>query len=92
MPDVRLVFEPSMPTRSSVRVTPRAGTTACVGMLLTMYFDLGLRRAGLGAVDRSLIAAITTVASCIDARSTGRREPAPGELYPNLHIVAGMPR
>jgi len=92
MPDVRLVFEPSMPTRSSVRVTPRAGTTACVGTLLAMYLDLGLRRIGLGAGARPLIAALTTVAGGIDARSTRMREPAPGELYPNFHIMAGMPR
>ena len=57
-----------------------------------MYLDLGLRRVGLGAVARPLIAAITTVASCIDARSTRMREPGPGGPYANFHIMAGMPR
>ena len=75
---------PTTATWASVRVTPRTGTTACVGMLLAMYLDLGLRRVGLGAVARPLIAAINTVASGIDARSTRMREPAPGELYREL--------
>jgi hypothetical protein len=79
-----------MPTRSSVRVTLRAGTTACVGMLLATYFDLGLRRVGLDAVARPLIAAITTVASGNDARSTRLREPSPGA--PHASFMAGVPR
>jgi uncharacterized protein YqfA (UPF0365 family) len=78
-----------MPTRSSVRVTLRAGTTACVGMLLATYFDLGLRRVGLDAVARPLI---TTVASGIDARSSRLREPGTGGLHANLHIMAGVTR
>ena len=81
-----------MPTRSSVRVTPRATTTACVEMLLTMYLDLGLRRVGFGAVARPLITAITTVASRVDARSIRMREPGRGGLYANFHIMAGVPR
>jgi len=82
-----------MPIRSCVRVTPRTGTTACVGMALAMYLDLGLRRVGLGAVAaRPLIAAITTVASGIDARSTRMRRPGPGGPYASFHIMAGTPR
>ena len=52
---------------TSVRVTPGAGTTACLGMLFAMYLDLGFRRVGLGSVARPLIAVINTVATGIDA-------------------------
>jgi len=76
----------------SVRVTPGAGTTACLGMLFAMYLDLGFRRVGLGFVARPLVAAINTVATGIDGRSVRLREPGPGGLFANFHIVAEVPR
>ena len=76
----------------SVRVTPGAGTTACLGMLFAMYLDLGFHRVGLGFVARPLIAAIDTVATGIDGRAARMREPGPGGLFANFHIVAEVPR
>jgi hypothetical protein len=40
-----------------------SGTTACLGMLMAMYLDLGLCRVGLGFVARPLVAAIDTFAA-----------------------------
>lgn len=77
---------------SSVRVTPASGTTACLGMLFAMYLDLGFRRVGLGAVARPIVAVINTVAMGIDSRSTRLREPGPGGLFANFHIVGEAPR
>jgi hypothetical protein len=79
-------------TWSSVRVTPASGTTACLGMLFAMYLDLGFRRVGLGFTARPLVAAINTVATGIDDRSALLREPGPGGLFANFHVVAEVPR
>lgn len=77
---------------ASVRVTPASGTTACLGMLLSMYLDLALRRLRLGVVARPLVAGINTVASGIDRRSRLLTEPGPGALFANFHVVAEVPR
>ncbi len=78
--------------RASVRVTPASGTTACLGMLFAMYLDLGFRRIGLRGVVRPLIAVINTVATAIDGRSARLREPGPGGLFANFHVVAEVAR
>jgi len=77
---------------ASVRVTPASGTTACLGMLLSMYLDLMFRRVGFGIAARPLVAAINTVAGAIDGRSVRLREPGPGTLFANFHVVAEVPR
>ena len=77
---------------ASVRVTPGAGTTACLGMLFAMHLDLGFRRVGLGAVAKPLIAVINTIATGIDARSARLRESGSGGLFANFHIIAEVPR
>jgi hypothetical protein len=77
---------------ASVRVTPGAGTSACLGMLFAMYLDLGFRRVGLGFVARPLIAVINTVATGIDGLSARLREPGPGALFASFHVVGEVPR
>ncbi len=77
---------------ASVRVTPASGTTACLGMLLSMYLDLMFRRVGLGFAARPLVAAINTAAGAIDGRSARLREPGPGTLFANFHVVAEVAR
>ena len=77
---------------ASVRVTPASGTTACLGMLLSMYIDLMFRHARLGFAARPLVAAINTVAGGIDRRSARLREPGPGTLFANFHVVAEVAR
>lgn len=72
----------------SVRVTPASGTTACLGMIASLYIDLGARRAGVGALAKPLVAGINTVAGAIDARASLLREPGPGTLFANFHVVA----
>jgi len=77
---------------ASVRVTPASGTTACLGMLLSMYLDLMFRRIGLGVAARPLVAAINTAAGAIDGRSARLHEPGPGTLFANFHVVAEVAR
>ena len=73
-------------------MTPASGTTACLGMLFAMYLDLGFRRVRLGALARPLVAAINSAAMGIDTHSTRLREPGPGGLLANFHIVGETPR
>jgi hypothetical protein len=73
---------------ASVRVTPASGTTACLGMLFSVYLDLSFRRLHLGVVARPLVAGVNTVAEAVDNASVRLREPTPGTLFANFHVVA----
>jgi SAM-dependent methyltransferase len=76
-------------TWASLRVTPGSGTTACVGMVVSMNLDLFLRRAHAGLVARPLVTAINRFTEFVDARSSRLRDPTQGgTLFANFHIVA----
>jgi SAM-dependent methyltransferase len=78
---------------SSVRVMPGSGTTACVGMIVSMNLDLFFRRAHLGWVARPLVATINRFAEAVDGRGAQLRDPAQGgTLFANFHVVAEVPR
>jgi len=77
---------------ASVSVTPASGTTACIAMLLNIYIDLAARRAHLGALAKPVIAGLNAAAEAIDDRSAALREPRPGTLFANFHVVAEKPR
>jgi SAM-dependent methyltransferase len=77
---------------ASVRVTPASGTTACLGMIASLYLDLAFRHLHLGALARPLVAAINTVAPAVDARWARLREPGPGTLHANYHVAAEVAR
>jgi SAM-dependent methyltransferase len=79
-------------TWASVRVTPASGTTACLGMIASIYLDLAFRRLHVGAMARPLVASINTVAGAIDRHSPQLREPGPGTLFANFHVVAETAR
>ena len=76
----------------SVTLTPASGTTACLGMLLSMHLDLAFRRARLGAAARPLVAGVNIVATGVDSRSVRLREPGPGTLFANFHVAARVPQ
>jgi hypothetical protein len=61
-------------------------------MLASMYLDLGLRRVRLGLIAKPHVAAINTVAIAVDDRSSRLREPGPGGLFANFHIVGKVPQ
>jgi hypothetical protein len=77
---------------ASVRVTPSSGTSACLGMLISIYLDLAFRRIGLGVASEPIVAAIDTVAMGIDGRSASLREPGPSGVFARFHVVAEAPR
>ena len=72
----------------SVTVTPSSGTTACVGMLLSIYVEQAATRAGLQPVGRALIAGVNRAARAIDGRSEVLRSTRPGTIHANYHVVA----
>ena len=73
---------------SSVSVTPGAGTTACLGLLLGHYIDLLAFRMHAQWAGRLAAGGINSAAAAIDRRSRLLREPVPGSLTTNFHVVA----
>jgi SAM-dependent methyltransferase len=79
-------------TWDAVTVRPGSGTTACVGMVLSIYVDLLVRkRLKAGWASSRLVAGINRAAAALDRRSPELREPRPGALFANLHVVAEAP-
>src|SRR6266567_4182358 len=76
----------------AVTVRPGGGTTACVGMVVTIYVDLLIRKRLHAAwASSSLITGINRAAAALDRRSPQLREPRPGALFANYHVVADAP-
>jgi len=72
----------------SVSVTPASGTTAALGMLLSIYVDLVFKNLRVRATARPLVSAINRVARAIDARSPALQGTGPGSLIANYHVLA----
>src|SRR5262245_14473636 len=81
------LFETSAPWRS-VTVTPGAGTGACLGMLLATYVNLFAKRLHAVWLGRLVNRAVNRVAGWLDRLAPSLREPRPGALFANLHVVA----
>ena len=74
---------------ASVRVTPASGTTACLGMIASLYLDLAAReRASAASLSRSSRAS-TRVAAAIDAARRGCASRARERFIANFHVVGG---
>jgi hypothetical protein len=80
-------------TWASVRVTPASGTSACVGMIVSLTLDLAFRRLQAGRVARPLVTAINRVAELVDTDSVRLREPAQRDtLVANFRAMVQVPR
>ena len=73
---------------ASLEVRPGAGTTACLGMLLTHTIELLAGRAHLRPAVRPLVWGVNRLAEAIDGRVESLREPIPGTIFANYHVVA----
>jgi SAM-dependent methyltransferase len=71
-------------------VRPGAGTTACVGMLLTSYLELLAKRVRMQFAARPFVAAVNAAAEKLDGRVTSLREPIPGSIFANYHVNADV--
>jgi hypothetical protein len=61
-------------------------------MIASLYLDLAFRRLRVRGLAKPLIAAINTAAGAVDGHSSRLREPGPGTLFANFHVVAEVPR
>jgi SAM-dependent methyltransferase len=73
---------------SAVTVTPGSGTTACIGMLVSTYIALLAKRAHAPAVAEPFVAAVNALARAVDRGSAQLRQPQPGTIFANYHVVA----
>jgi SAM-dependent methyltransferase len=69
----------------SVDVRPGAGTASTLAMLLGTYVEIGLRRTPLA---RPPVWLLNTIGGALDGRVRSLREPVPGSLIANFHVVA----
>jgi SAM-dependent methyltransferase len=77
---------------ASLTVRPGSGTAACLAMLLTHFIDLLAVRLRLRRPTRLLVAGVNALAEVIDRRSPQLREPSPGTIFANYHVVAEVAR
>jgi SAM-dependent methyltransferase len=73
---------------TDVAVTPGAGSAEALAMLAGQYLHLLAKRAGASRLARPLITALNAAAERLDRRVALLRDPVPGALFANLHVVA----
>jgi len=81
---LRRLFEQSG-SWSTLTVEPAAGTGSALAMLLGTYVEIALRRTFFA---RPPVVLLNKLGAFLDARSSQLRDPVPGSLIPNLHVVA----
>ena len=69
----------------SVEVSPGAGTATTLAMLLGTYVEIALRRTPLA---KPPVWLLDRFGAALDARVRSLREPVPGSLTANFHVVA----
>jgi SAM-dependent methyltransferase len=84
---LRRLFEQNAEWRS-LAVQPGAGTASALAMLLGTYTEIALRRTPLA---RPPVWLLNRLGSALDRRVPSLREPLPGSLIPNFHVVADVP-
>jgi len=69
-------------------VRPASGSAACVAMLVAVYADLLARRAHLGFARGVLVSLLNRAGRRLDRLVRELREPGPGTIFANYHVVA----
>lgn len=70
---------------STVQVSPGVGTAGTLAMLLATYLDIALKRTPLS---RPPVWALNRIGAALDGRFRTLRDPIPGSLIANFHVVA----
>lgn len=81
---LRRLFEENV-SWASVDVAPGAGTAATLAMLLGSYVEIAARRTPLA---RPPVWLLNRTGAALDARVRSLREPVPGSLIANFHVLA----
>ena len=69
----------------TLEVTPAAGTASTLAMLIGFYIETATRRSRLA---RPPVWMLNRLATALDGRVAALRQPGPGSLIPNFHVVA----
>jgi SAM-dependent methyltransferase len=72
----------------SVLVSPAHGSAGCLAMLLGTYVEIGARRAGAAGLSRAPVWLLNSAGAVLDRRVAMLRQPVPGSLIANYHVVA----
>ncbi len=84
---LRRLFEQNAEWKA-VTVTPASGTASALAMLLGTYVEIALRRTPLA---RPPVWLLNRAGAALDRRVSSLREPLPGSLIANFHVVAFGP-
>jgi SAM-dependent methyltransferase len=74
---------------AAVAVTPGAGTATTLAMLLGTYVEIAARRTPLS---KPPVWLLNRIGAALDGRVRSLREPIPGSLIANFHVVATVAR
>jgi hypothetical protein len=75
----------------SVTVQPAGGAATCLAAITGIYVDLLFRKVHLTPVARGLVWMLNTTAGALDRRVSSLREPRPGAVFLNYHVLATKP-
>jgi SAM-dependent methyltransferase len=75
----------------SVTVRPGAGTAVCLALLIGTYLDLVAHAAHARPLGYPFVWMLNSGGALIDRFSRRLREPGPGTLFANFHVVADAP-
>jgi SAM-dependent methyltransferase len=73
---------------TSVAVTPGAGTALTVAMLVAHLADLMFKRVRVRALGAPFVVALNTAGEALDRAVPQLRQPVPGSVNANFHVVA----
>jgi SAM-dependent methyltransferase len=76
---------------SSLEVRPAGGTAGCLAMLLATYVEIAGRRAHASGLARLPVSLLNRTGRALDARVAMLRDPLPGSLFANFHVIADAP-
>ncbi len=75
----------------AVTIRPGAGTASCLAMLLAVYVDLLAQQVHARPVGYPLVWLLNGGGALLDRLSPRLREPIPGTIFANFHVVADAP-
>ena len=71
-----------------ITITPNAGTGSCVTTLLATYANLLGERAHVAPLGRGVVRLLNRIGPLLDRSSSLLRDPVPGSLFSNYHVLA----
>jgi SAM-dependent methyltransferase len=86
-----LLFERSADWEA-VSVTPVGGAATCLAATSAVYVDVLFRKAHLKPLAHASVWSLNSLGALIDRAVRSLREPIPGSLHLNYHVVADKPR